>query len=117
MLPRSAQPVLLPNPLRTLMTNKRKRRVGVGSVAPSTDVNAGVHVSAVANPSTIAAEYHLHDVPKAKKPRNTTPTASPSDAPLEDDPQPQKAKRKQVHFFPASTPTGTYSTTLRGPQL
>ena len=83
------------------MAKKHKRRVGIGSVAPNPDVKSGVHVSVVANSTTIATEYNIHDVPMDKKPRNMPPTASPSDVPKEDNPQPQRPKRKQVFFPPA----------------
>ena len=40
---------------------QRKRRTGIGSLNPNSDANIAVHISAVANPSTIATDYILQD--------------------------------------------------------
>ena len=52
------------------MMNKGKRRTGIGRLNPNFDANIAVHISTVANPSTIATDYILQDRPKEKKTRN-----------------------------------------------
>jgi hypothetical protein len=85
--------LILP-PVFLVMTNKQKRRTGIGGMNPNSDGTKSVHISAVASSLTIATDYTLHDRPKEKKNRTQAPSTVPDGDLL--DPKLQTPKRKQV---------------------
>ena len=77
------------------MAGSRKRRIGIGGLDPNPDVKNEVHVSAVANASTISLSYTLHDGRSEKKAR-TEPPSPPAAVGSEQETKPQPKKRNQV---------------------
>jgi hypothetical protein len=96
------------------MTNKRKRRTGIGGLNPNPDGTAGVHISAIANPNPITTDYSSRDQPKEKKTRTQAPLTVPDD--VRQDPKPQTPKRKQVFLSRDQLPQFLDATTNRVPR-
>jgi hypothetical protein len=73
-----------------LVMSKCKHHTGIGGLNPNPESMKAIHISAVANPSTITTSYTLHDQPKDKKPWTKAPSTSLND--IAPEPKPQTPK-------------------------